>query len=119
MDMGKAFKEACALNTAAKALGLGLAGMTQDRWRALSSREREELQDLSCLSPQLLHYEGDRVEVESDYGKRRFWVSRSSGWQPCHIELKMQTSHWGSSADRTYKSVKLITSRTKRKGWRT
>lgn len=110
MDMGKAFKEACAINTAAKALGLGLAGMTQARWRALSPFDREAMQDLSGLSPQLVGLEGRRVEVVSEYseGKRRFWVGRSTGWQPCHTELKLITSNWGSAADKSYASVRVL-----------
>jgi len=100
------FDEIDAVNKAARALRLGLAGMTQERWARLSPAERKELQDLSGISPQLISHEGYRVEVVDDYGnKRRFWVSRSTGWRPCHIELKLRSSSGGVSADKTYQRV--------------
>jgi hypothetical protein len=104
-------EEAVHLNIAAKALNLGLAGMTQLRWDLLSPEERQRLQDLSGLTPQLRGLERYRVEVVDVYGEtRRFWVGRSSGWRPCHIENKLLTSSGGVSADRVYKSVRVVRS---------
>ena len=57
------YEEADALNAAAKAMNLGLAGMTQLRWQRLPLKERDALRDLSGLTPQLRGYEGSRVEV--------------------------------------------------------
>jgi hypothetical protein len=100
------FDEIDAVNKAARALNLGLAGMTHERWSRLSFEEKRKLQDLSGLSPQLLKHEGYRVEVVDGHGcKRRFWVSRSTGWRPCHIELKLRSSSGGQPADPLYLRV--------------
>lgn len=51
------------------------------------------------LIPELDAYVGWRVEVRSTDGtKRRFNVSRSSGWMPCNIELANVRSHDGVAA---------------------
>lgn len=105
--------EARALNAATQALGLGLAGMTQLRWDLLSISEKLQLVDESGLHPQLIGFEGGRVEVITmDGAKRRFWVSRSSGWRPCHIERKLRTSHGGVGISRSeqFKSVLFVVS---------
>ena len=61
------------------------------------------------LTPQLVGLEGWRVEVETTYGEvRRFNVGRSTGWQPCHIELYNVRSHGGIGAEREYKRVTPI-----------
>jgi hypothetical protein len=45
----------------------------------------------------------------TDYGeRRRFYVGRSSGWIPCHIERKLRTSTGGVGADKYYASVRVI-----------
>ncbi len=98
-----------------------LRDMTQERWDSLSRGERERLRDLSppveatsdiilsWLSPQLLGLEGWRVEVKTTYGEtRRFIVGRSTGWRPCHIEVKRRTSFGGVGAEREYESVKRL-----------
>lgn len=103
-----------ATNKAALALGLGLAGMTWERWKLLSTVEREKLRDNSGLSPQLVDHEGHRVEVIDNYGQtRRFWVGKSTGWQPCHIELKLRTSSGGMPADKLYVKVTRVSKRSR------
>lgn len=83
--------------------------MTQERWNALSAAERDTLRSEDGLTPQLKGCEGWRVEVETTYGEtRRFIVGRSTGWKPCHIELKRVDSHSGIGAERAYKSVTRI-----------
>lgn len=48
------------------------------------------------LSPALKGLEGKRVEVTTPDGeKSRFWVSRSGGWMPCHIEIKSRRATGG------------------------
>ena len=102
-----------AVNTAAKAMGLGLAGMTQARWDRLSKAERSRIRSDAGLTPQLKGYEGCRVEVIDNYGeRRRFWVGLSTGWVPCHLEIPRTDSSGGISADKSYQSVIII--RTKR-----
>ena len=48
------------------------------------------------LTPQLRGFEGSRVEVTSREGdKRRFWVGKSGGWMPCHLETARRDSAGG------------------------
>lgn len=62
------------------------------------------------LTPQLIGLEGNRVEVVDKYGdKRRFWVDKSTGWIPCHIErIKSNSTGGGAAFGAPYKSVKVI-----------
>lgn len=61
------------------------------------------------LSPQLIGLEGWRVEVVTTYGEtRRFIVGKSTGWIPCHLEIKHHDSHGGGAAEREYTSVKAL-----------
>lgn len=51
------------------------------------------------LTPELMGKEGKRVEVKSANGEtRRFWVGRSTGWMPCHLEIHNTRSHGGGAA---------------------
>jgi hypothetical protein len=86
-----------------------LEGMTQDRWSAMTPRERDELRSEEGLSPQLVGLEGWRVEVVTTYGEtRRFYVGRSTGWKPCHIEVLRRDSSGGIGAEREYASVRRL-----------
>jgi hypothetical protein len=60
------------------------------------------------LSPQLLGIEGHRVEVVDHEGEapRRFIVGKSTGWAPCHLEIKTTRSTGGHPARLEYHSVK-------------
>lgn len=50
------------------------------------------------LEPRLVGLEGKRIEVCSrDEGKRRFWVGKSTGWMPCHLEIARRNSSGGSA----------------------
>lgn len=61
------------------------------------------------LSPQLVGLEGRRVEVVDEFGdKRRFYVGRSTGWIPVHLEIARRDSSGGGAADREYKSVTVV-----------
>jgi hypothetical protein len=62
--------------------------------RFLSTGER-----MKCgLHPKLMGKEGMRVECLFPDGKTsRFWVGRSTGFIPCHIELKRTTSSSGAA----------------------
>lgn len=65
--------------------------------------------DLSGLSPQLTGLERARVEVVTDDDTtRRFYVGRSTGWRPCHVEVALRTSTGGPGAEKHYKSVRVI-----------
>lgn len=86
-----------------------LENMTQQRWDLLSPADKARIRSDAGLSPQLVGLEGKRVEVETTYGeKRRFYVGRSTGWVPCHIERKLRTSDGGMAAERSYKSVREL-----------
>lgn len=83
--------------------------MTVQKWAAMTPAQREAARDNSCLSPQLIGFEGCRVEVLDIYNiTRRFQVGKSTGWKPCHLELYNARSHGGGAADKEYKSVKFI-----------
>ena len=86
-----------------------LNGMTAETWARLPDADRSRLRDLSDLSPQLKGLEGWRVEVVDKFDeRRRFIVGRSTGWRPCHLEVKTRRSFGGGAADREYKSVRRI-----------
>jgi transposase InsO family protein len=51
------------------------------------------------LEPALKGLEGRRVEVTAPDGhKSRFIVGRSTGWMPCHLEIKRRDSIGGCAA---------------------
>ena len=86
-----------------------LEGMTQTRWGRLSPAERERMRDMSGLTAQLLGLEGKRVEIVSTAGEtRRFWVGRSTGWRPCHLEIHNRRSRGGHPASAEYNSVRVL-----------
>lgn len=48
------------------------------------------------LEPALIGLEGKRVEVAAPDGTRsRFYVGKSTGWMPCHLEIKTRRSMGG------------------------
>ena len=61
------------------------------------------------LSPQLVGLEGKRVEVVDTNGnKRRFWVGKSTGWLPIHLEIRRRGNIGGGAADYEYASILVI-----------
>ena len=63
----------------------------------------------SELSPQLQGLESKRVEVVTTYGEtRRFYVGKSTGWMPCHLEIAKSNSSGGPAAEKEYTSVRVI-----------
>lgn len=51
------------------------------------------------LTPALRGLEGRRVAIVKDGEEiSRFWVSRSNGWMPCHIEISRRGSSGGCAA---------------------
>ncbi len=62
------------------------------------------------LEKQLIGLEGKRIEVIDSYGEtRRFIVGKSSGWMPCHLEIKKRNSSGGGQVYGTpFKSIKII-----------
>jgi hypothetical protein len=62
------------------------------------------------LTPQLVGFEGKRVEVVDCYGEtRRFQVGKSTGPIPIHLELHNRDSHSGMAVTGTpFKSVRVV-----------
>lgn len=62
------------------------------------------------LTPQLIGLEGKRGEVVDCYGeKRRFWVGKSTGWIPCHLEICSRRSSGGPAVmGAPYQSVRVV-----------
>lgn len=61
------------------------------------------------LHPQLSGLEGKRVEVVDEFDRtRRFYVGRSTGWLPIHLEVHNRRSLGGGSAVGSYKSVRVV-----------
>lgn len=51
------------------------------------------------LNPSLIGLEGKRVEViDKDGNRDRFYVGKSTGWMPCHLEIKRRDSSGGCAA---------------------
>lgn len=77
-----------------------------------NAAEFAETNKIRCeaeLTSQLVGLEGKRVEVETAYGEtRRFWVGKSTGWTPCHLEIAKSNSHGGPAAEKEYKSVRIV-----------
>lgn len=67
---------------------------TYDCYKALMKKAEEYCakNKVRCnidLDPQLIGFEGKKVEVIDKYGeKRRFRVGKSMGWMPIHLEIK-------------------------------
>jgi len=52
------------------------------------------------LTPELVGKEGHRVKILDQDGHEcsRFWVGKSTGWMPCHLEIPRVDSSGGGSA---------------------
>jgi hypothetical protein len=50
------------------------------------------------LSPQLIGLEGKRVQVTAPDYSARFWVGKSTGWLPVHLEIERRNSDGGGTA---------------------
>jgi hypothetical protein len=80
-----------------------------DRARAATISSGTGMRCTAELTPQLQGLEGKRVEVETSYGEiRRFYVGRSTGWMPIHLEISRRDSTGGTGAERQYKRITVI-----------
>lgn len=78
---------------------------------AMSEHGRTGLQCPIGLNAQLIGFERKRVEVVYQDGrKERFIVGKSTGWIPCHLQLKTARSIGGEgiSENVVFKSVREI-----------
>lgn len=64
----------------------------------------------ALLEPMLIGKEGRRVEVVDRYGeRRRFYVGKSTGWLPIHLEIKRQNSTGGGGVTGSpFRSVRVV-----------
>jgi hypothetical protein len=67
------------------------------------------------LTPQLIGLEGKRVEIVDCYGdRRRFYVGKSTGWIPCHLEIPRRDSSGGFPVTGSpFKSLKVIENKSR------
>lgn len=64
----------------------------------LKMHQKNGFRSQADLTPQLIGREGQRVEVVDRWGNRkRFWVGRSTGWIPCHLEIARTNCHGGGA----------------------
>jgi hypothetical protein len=83
--------------------------MTQEIWNKMPEAERAKVRSDAGLTKQLIGLEGWRVEVVTTWDETmRFIVGRSSGWQPCHIMLRLRTSRSGCGCFQEYQSVRKL-----------
>jgi len=64
----------------------------------------------SELIPEFIGNEGKRVEVVTSWGEvNRFIIGKSTGFIPCHLEIKKSNSTGGSSVcGHPFKSIKFL-----------
>lgn len=64
----------------------------------------------SELIPEFIGKEGKRVEIIDKHGdKRRFIIGKSTGWIPCHLEIKKSNSYGGGTVyGYPFKSIKFL-----------
>lgn len=83
--------------------------MDQTTWAGMTPAQKDQARDNSGLSAQLVGLEGCRVEVVTTHGQtRRFIVGRSTGWRPCHLEVRRRDSTGGGAADTEYKAIRRL-----------
>lgn len=78
--------------------------------RAAAYCQRNNLRCPTGLTPQLIGLEGKRVEVtDCDGERRRFLVGKSTGWQPCHLEIARRNCSGGPAVSGApFQSVRVI-----------
>ena len=81
-----------------------LVELARQRNQATGWRSQSE------LTPELMGLEGQRVEVVDAYGKtRRYYVGRSTGFIPCHLEIARRDSTGGPAVmGAPFKSLRTL-----------
>lgn len=64
----------------------------------------------SELIPEFIGKEGERVEVVTSWGeKQRYYIGKSTGFIPCHLEIKLRNSSGGSCVTgHPFQSIKFL-----------
>lgn len=81
-----------------------------------AGREHHDRSRTRCpaeLTPELVGLEGRRVEVVDRWGeKRRFYVGRSTGWLPIHLEIaRIDSVGGGGVVGSPFRSVHVVSYR--------
>jgi hypothetical protein len=87
---------------------------TYTNYQALIDEAKATGRRFNCeLIPQLIGLEGKRIEVVDCYGtKRRFYVGKSAGFIPIHLEIARSNSTGGSGVTGTpFKSIRVLDAR--------
>jgi hypothetical protein len=87
---------------------------TYNDYQALLARARATGRRFTCeLTKELIGLEGKRVEVVDCYGeKRRFYVGKSTGFIPIHLEILKSNSTGGGGVTGTpFKSIRVLDKR--------
>jgi hypothetical protein len=67
-----------------------------DKWVTMNPAQQNEVRDTGLLITDLIGCEGWRIEaIYPDGSSKRFYVGRSTGWMPCHLEVKLNRSFGG------------------------
>lgn len=77
---------------------------------AKDNYEKTRCCSTSELSPQLIGLEGKRIEVVDCWGNtNRFYVGKSTGFIPCHLEMRRRDSSGGCAVMGTpFKKIKVL-----------
>jgi len=78
--------------------------IAEKRYKTESYRSKSE------LIPEFIGNEGRKVEVITSYNeKERYIIGKSTGFIPCHLEIKKRNSSGGSSVcGYPFKSIKFL-----------
>jgi len=112
----------CAQQAKALALELGAPDTTAlpgslamyRYWQTACERGRERnaatgWRSSVALTPALIGLEGKRVEVVDEWGTtKRFWVGKSTGWMPCHLQIARRGCSGGPAVCGTPRSVRVV-----------
>jgi hypothetical protein len=72
--------------------------------------EESGIKSSADLTPQLVGLEGKQVEVVDSYGeKRKFFVGKSMGWIPCHLEIEKRNDDGGCAVmGAPFRSIRIL-----------
>lgn len=80
-----------------------LVRIAQAKHQATGWRSQSE------LTPCLIGHEGQRVEVEHEWGEvSRFWVGRSTGFIPCHLAIARRNCRGGPAVAGVKRLVRVV-----------
>lgn len=82
---------------------------TELQSKARENNEKTGWRSSAWLNPSLIGLEGKRVEVIDNGEKMRFIVGKSTGFMPCHLEIKTKRSSGGCAVSyKPFDSVRVV-----------